>query len=79
MPQRKPAPVLLSLAAAGLLGAALAGVLLFLLATASGNTSMFASHYPLLLGMNAALAAAALMAAESFSNFAFTAGYNWYK
>ncbi|HUN67419.1 MAG TPA: ATP-binding protein [Burkholderiales bacterium] len=47
-----------------LLGAALAGVLLFLLATASGNTSVFASHYPLLLGLNAALAAllAALVA-----------------
>jgi len=47
-----------------LLGAALAGVLLFLLATASGNTSVFANHYPLLLGLNAALAAllAALVA-----------------
>ena len=47
-----------------LLGAALAGVLLFLLATASGNTTLFASHYPLLLGLNAALAAllAALVA-----------------
>jgi len=47
-----------------LLGAALAGVLLFLLATASGNTSMFAEHYPLLLGLNAVLAAllAALVA-----------------
>ncbi len=40
-----------------LLGAALAGVLLFLLATASGNTTVFANHYPLLLGLNAALAA----------------------
>jgi nitrogen fixation/metabolism regulation signal transduction histidine kinase len=40
-----------------LLGAALAGVLLFLLATASGNTTVFASHYPLLLGLNAVLAA----------------------
>jgi len=40
-----------------ILGAALAGVLLFLLATASGNTTLFAQHYPLLLGMNAALAA----------------------
>jgi len=40
-----------------ILGAALAGVLLFLLATASGNTTVFASHYPLLLGLNAALAA----------------------
>jgi nitrogen fixation/metabolism regulation signal transduction histidine kinase len=39
-----------------ILGAALAGVLLFLLATASGNTSYFAQHYPLLLGLNAALA-----------------------
>jgi len=39
-----------------ILGAALAGVLLFLLATASGNTSLFAQHYPLLLVMNAALA-----------------------
>ena len=47
-----------------LLGAALAGVLLFLLATASGNTTVFANHYPLLLGLNAALAAllAALVA-----------------
>ena len=47
-----------------LLGAALAGVLLFLLATASGNTTVFASHYPLLLGLNAVLAAllAALVA-----------------
>jgi len=47
-----------------LLGAALAGVLLFLLATASGNTTVFAQHYPLLLGLNAALAAllAALVA-----------------
>jgi nitrogen fixation/metabolism regulation signal transduction histidine kinase len=47
-----------------ILGAALAGVLLFLLATASGNTSQFAEHYPLLLGLNAALAAllAALVA-----------------
>ena len=40
------------------LGAALAGVMLFLLATASGNTVYFAEHYPLLLGLNAALAAA---------------------
>jgi len=39
-----------------ILGAALAGVLLFLLATASSNTSLFAQHYPLLLVMNAALA-----------------------
>jgi len=39
-----------------ILGAALAGVLLFLLATASGNTTLFTQHYPLLLGLNAALA-----------------------
>jgi len=40
-----------------IVGAALAGVLLFLLATASANTSLFAQHYSLLLGLNAALAA----------------------
>jgi nitrogen fixation/metabolism regulation signal transduction histidine kinase len=40
-----------------ILGAALAGVLLFMLATASANTTLFARHYPLLLGLNAALAA----------------------
>ena len=40
-----------------IVGAALAGVLLFMLATASANTSLFARHYPLLLGLNAALAA----------------------
>ena len=38
--------------------AALAGVLLFLLATASANVALFAQHYPLLLGLNAVLAAA---------------------
>jgi len=43
---------------------ALAGVLLYLLASASANTSLLAQHYPLLLGLNAALAAglAALVA-----------------
>ena len=40
-----------------LIGAALAGVLVFLLATASANTALFARHYSLLLGLNAALAA----------------------
>jgi len=47
-----------------LIGAALAGVLLFLLSTASANTTLFARHYPLLLGLNAVLAAllAALVA-----------------
>jgi len=39
-----------------LIGASLAGVLLFLLATASANTALFARHYPLLLGLSAALA-----------------------
>ena len=43
-----------------ILGIALAGVLLFLLATASANTSLFAQHYSLLLGLNAVLAAALL-------------------
>lgn len=43
-----------------ILGIALAGVLVFLLATASANTSLFASHYSLLLGLNAALAVALL-------------------
>jgi nitrogen fixation/metabolism regulation signal transduction histidine kinase len=42
-----------------IVGAALAGVLLFLLATASAaDSTMLAQHYPLLLGLNAALAAA---------------------
>ena len=47
-----------------LIGGALAAVRLFLLATASGDTTLFARHYPLLLGLNAALAAllAALVA-----------------
>jgi len=40
-----------------IVGAALAGVLLFLLATASANTSLFAEYYPTLLVLNAALAA----------------------
>ncbi len=43
-----------------ILGIALAGVLLFLLATASANTSLFAAHYSLLLGLNAVLAVALL-------------------
>ncbi|TAN53009.1 MAG: HAMP domain-containing protein [Betaproteobacteria bacterium] len=41
-----------------LVAAALAGVLLFLLASASANVSLFARQYPLLLGLNAVLAAA---------------------
>ncbi len=41
-----------------ILGVSLAGVLLFLLATASANTSLFAEHYSLLLGLNAVLAVA---------------------
>jgi nitrogen fixation/metabolism regulation signal transduction histidine kinase len=43
----------------GLLAAlALSGVLLFLLAAASGNTQTFAQYYPLLLAINGAIAAA---------------------
>ena len=41
-------------------GFALAGVLLFLLATASANTERFAQHYSLLLGLNAVIAVAML-------------------
>jgi nitrogen fixation/metabolism regulation signal transduction histidine kinase len=42
-----------------IVGAALAGVLLFLLATASAaDSALLARHYPLLLGLNAALAGA---------------------
>ena len=42
-----------------IVGAALAGVLLFLLATASAaDSTLLARHYPLLLGLNAALAGA---------------------
>ncbi|HTG95942.1 MAG TPA: HAMP domain-containing protein, partial [Burkholderiales bacterium] len=49
-----------------LIGGAVAAVGLFLLATASGDTAIFARHYPLLLGLNAALAAllAALVIAQ---------------
>ncbi|MGC2518155.1 MAG: ATP-binding protein [Burkholderiales bacterium] len=36
--------------------AALGGILLFLLAAASANSPLFAEHYPLLLGLNAAIA-----------------------
>ena len=39
---------------------ALGAILLFLLAAASGNTALFSHHYALLLGLNAALAAALL-------------------
>jgi len=41
-------------------GVALGAILLFLLAAASGNTALFSRHYALLLGLNAALAAALL-------------------
>ena len=40
-----------------LIGGAVAAVGLFMLATASGDTTIFARHYPLLLALNAALAA----------------------
>ena len=39
-----------------IIGAGLGTVLLFLLAAASANTSLFAEHYPLLLGLNAVVA-----------------------
>lgn len=42
------------------IGAALGAILLFLLAAASANTALFADHYPLLLGLNAAIAAVLL-------------------
>ena len=41
-------------------GVVLGAILLFLLAAASGNTALFSRHYALLLGLNAALAAALL-------------------
>ena len=41
--------------------AALGAILLFLLATASANTQLFARHYPLLLGVNAIAAIALLV------------------
>ena len=34
-----------------IIGIALAGILLFLLASASSNTSLFAQHYPVILGL----------------------------
>ena len=42
------------------LAASVAGVLLFLLASASSNTPLFERHYPLLLALNATAAAAVL-------------------
>lgn len=41
-------------------GAAVAGILLFVLASASANTAFFDQHYPWLLGLNALIAAALL-------------------
>lgn len=43
------------------LAASIAGVLLFLLASASSNTPLFERHYPLLLAMNATAAVALLL------------------
>lgn len=43
------------------LTASIAGVLLFLLASASSNTPLFERHYPLLLALNATAAAALLL------------------
>ena len=42
------------------IAASLGGILLFLLASASANTALFASHYPWLLGLNAVVALALL-------------------
>ena len=41
-----------------IVSAALGGILLFLLAVASANTSLFAQHYPILLILNGAIAVA---------------------
>jgi len=43
-----------------IISAALGTILLFLLAAASGNSAQFAAYYPLLLGLNAAIAVALL-------------------
>lgn len=43
-----------------IVAAAFGGILLFLLASASANTALFASHYPWLLGLNAIVALALL-------------------
>ena len=40
-----------------IIGSTVAAAGIFLLATASADTTLFARHYPLLLGLNAALAA----------------------
>ena len=53
-------------------GVALGAILLFLLAAASGNTALFSRHYALLLGLNAALAAA-LAALISYQLWVLTA------
>jgi nitrogen fixation/metabolism regulation signal transduction histidine kinase len=52
-----------------IVGSAVAAAGLFLLATASADTALFARHYPLLLGLNATLAAllAALVAYQLFA------------
>ena len=57
-----PAPAISRALRYGLLTAlALGGVLLFLLASASGNTQAFERNYPLLLAINGAIAAALLV------------------
>ena len=43
-----------------IVAAAFGAILLFLLATASANTALFAQHYPWLLGLNAVVAIALL-------------------
>ena len=41
-----------------IVAASLGGILLYLLASASANTALFARHYPWLLGLNAIVALA---------------------
>lgn len=44
-----------------IVAASLGGILLYLLASASANTALFARHYPWLLGLNAIVALALLV------------------
>ncbi len=57
-----------------IVGGAVAAAGLFLLATASADTTLFARHYPLLLGLNAMLAAL-LAALVAYQLFAFVRRY----
>ena len=48
-----------------IVAASLGGILLYLLASASANTALFARHYPWLLGLNAIVALALLVLPSS--------------